>query len=87
MRRTMMLCAALGMTALFTTGAFVQPAHAESDFRVIKWSITGVCQIYDFGWGGKPIPWDYHVMTRPLPDFAVALRAKDSLARRGMCTL
>jgi hypothetical protein len=54
---------------------------------VIKWGITGVCQIYDFGWGGRPIPPDYHVLTRPLPSFTAALRAKDRLARRGRCTL
>ena len=27
----------------------VSPAQAS--FRVIKWSVTNICQIYDFGWG------------------------------------
>jgi hypothetical protein len=85
MRRSLIICA--GIAGLFSAGFLASPANAASDFRVIKWSITGVCQIYDFGWGGKPIPWDYRVLTRPLPTFGAALRAKDSLARRGMCTL
>ena len=83
MRRSLILFAAAGLAGLFLAG----PANAMSDFRVIKWSITGVCQIYDFGWGGRPIPWDYRVMTPPLPSFTAALRAKDRLARRGRCSL
>jgi len=83
MRHSLMLCAAAGITSLFLMGS----ANAASDFRVIKWSLTGVCQIYDFGWGGKPIPWDYRVMTPHLRSFGAALRAKDRLARSGRCTL
>jgi len=83
MRRSLMLCAAAGVASLFLMGS----ANAASDFRVIKWSLTGVCQIYDFGWGGRPIPGDYRILTRPLPSFGAALRAKDRLARRGRCTL
>lgn len=82
MRRNLILCAALGLAGLFGTS----PADAAA-FRVIKWDLTGVCQIYDFGWGGGPIPPDYRVLTRPLPTFGAALTAKDRLARRGMCTL
>lgn len=85
MRRSLILCA--GIAGLFSVAFLTGPANAASDFRVIKWGITGVCQIYDFGWGGRPIPPDYRVLTRPLPSFGAALRAKDSLARRGMCTL
>lgn len=82
MRRGIALCAAAGIAGLL----FVGPASA-SDFRVIKWGITGVCQIYDFGWGGRPIPSDYRTLTGPMPSFGAALGAKDRLARRGMCTL
>jgi len=82
MRHGLMLCAAAGIASLFLMGS-----ASASDFRVIKWRLTGVCQIYDFGWGGKPIPWDYRILTRPLPTFGAALRAKDHLARRGACTL
>lgn len=82
MRRSIILCAVLGLAGLFATS----PANAAA-FRVIKWDITGVCQIYDFGWGGRPIPANYRVLTGPLPTFGAALSAKDRLARRGMCTL
>jgi hypothetical protein len=82
MRRNLILCAAAGLA-----GLCLSSAASAADFRVIKWNITGVCQIYDFGWGGRPIPPNYRVLTRPLPTFGAALRAKDSLARRGRCTL
>lgn len=87
MRRSLILCAVLGLTGLFSTGFSATSANAASDYRVIKWSVTGICQIYDFGWGGRPIPPDYRILTRSLPTFGAALGAKDRLARRGRCTL
>jgi hypothetical protein len=74
----------LGAAAAFFV---ISPAEAAPDFRVIQWDATKVCQIYDFGWGGRPIPSNYRVLTRPLPSFGAALRAKDALARRGRCSL
>jgi hypothetical protein len=74
----------LGAAAAFFV---ISPAQAAPDFRVIQWDITKVCQIYDFGLGGRPIPSNYRILTRPLPSFGAALRAKDALARRGRCSL
>ena len=79
----------LTLVLLGAVAAFVVtgPAQAASSYRVIQWNITKACQIYDFGWGGGPIPRNYRVLTPPLPTFAAALRAKDSLARRGRCLI
>jgi hypothetical protein len=85
LRRSLVLSTAAGLAI---AGLFAaSPAKAEPDYRVIRWSLTGVCQIYDFGFGGRPIPSDYRTLTPPLPSFTAALRAKDALARRGACTI
>ena len=75
------------LLAAATAFLVISPAQAAPDFRVIQWDITRVCQIYDFGLGGRPIPSNYRVLTKPLPSFGAALRAKDALARRGRCSL
>jgi hypothetical protein len=82
--RTLIHCAAAAAVAAGIMAA--APAQA-SDFRVIKWSLTGICQIYDFSWGGPPIPGDYRPLTRPLPTFGAALSAKERLWHAGACTL
>jgi hypothetical protein len=71
----------LGLLAAATAFFVTSPAQAAPDFRVIRWDFTRICQIYDFGWGGRPIPSNYRVMTPPLPNFRAAVRAKGSLAR------
>jgi hypothetical protein len=78
----------LSLLLLGAVGAFfvLSPAQA-ADFRVIKWDITKVCQIYDFGWGLRPIPANYRVLTGSLPTMGAALKAKDGLARKGRCSI
>ena len=71
------------VAALFVTSS----AQAAPDYRVIQWDFTRICQIYDFGWGGRPIPSNYRVLTPPLPSFRAAVRAKGSLARHGRCSI
>jgi hypothetical protein len=73
----------LAATTFFITGS----AQAAPDFRVIRWDFTRICQIYDFGWGGHPIPSNYRVLTPPLPSFRAAVRAKGQLARHGRCSI
>jgi hypothetical protein len=72
---------------LGAVGAFfvLSPAQA-ADFRVIQWNATRVCQIYDFGWGFRPIPPNYRVLTKALPTYTAALSAKNALARRARCS-
>ncbi|MGC1467632.1 MAG: hypothetical protein WA792_18090 [Pseudolabrys sp.] len=78
-----------GLVLMGATAAFMvsTAAQAAPDYRVIQWDITRVCQIYDFGFGGRPIPSNYRIMTPPLRSFAAALRAKDRLWHRGRCTI
>ena len=83
MRRSLIFCAAAGFIAAGT----LAPSQAQASFRVIKWNITNICQIYDFGFGGRPIPSNYRVLTGPLPSYGAALRAKDRLGRQGRCLI
>lgn len=80
LRRSIILSTVLAAAILSTV-----PAQAA--WRIIKWNTTGVCQIWDFGLDGRPVPFDYRVMSRPLPSFAAALSAKQRLWSRGHCTL
>jgi hypothetical protein len=82
MRRSLVLCAAAGFAAV---GLFASPANAS--WRVIKWDITSICQIYDFGLDGRPIPSNYRVLTPPLHSYGAALRAKDRLWHQGRCLI
>ena len=74
---------------LATTAAFfvTSSAQAAPDYCVIRWDFTGICQVYDFGWGGRPIPSNYRILTPPLPNFRAAVRAKGGLARHGRCSI
>jgi len=83
MHRSLMLCAAAGLVAATLFAA--SPARAE--YRVIKWPITNICQIWDFGLPLRPFPPNYMVVSRPLPSFGAALRVKDHLWRQGACLL
>lgn len=83
MRRCLILCAAAG----FVAAGLLAASPAQASYRVVRWDITRICQIYDFGWGGRPIPHNYRVMTGPLPSFGAALRAKDRLWHRGRCLI
>ena len=73
---------------LGAVGAFfvLSPAQA-ADFRVIKWNVTKVCQIYDMSWGLKPIPPDYKVLTKSIATFDGAVKAKAALAKKGKCSV
>src|SRR5262249_61636883 len=77
--RSLILSAAVGLIAV----GFFATGPAQAAYRVIQWRASHICQIYNFGWGGRPIPPDYRVLTRPLPSFGAALRAKDRLWRAG----
>jgi ABC-type glycerol-3-phosphate transport system substrate-binding protein len=76
----------LMLAAIAAAAAFITTAPADAAWRVIKWDITGVCQIWNFGVDGKPIPFDYRVMSRALPTFGAAVNAKERLFHAGRCT-
>jgi len=68
----------LGLLAAAAAFFVTSSARAAPDFRVIQWDFTRICQIYDFGWGGRPIPSNYRVLTPPLPSFRAAVWRKAS---------
>jgi hypothetical protein len=84
MHRSLMLCAAGGLIAAGFLAA--SPTHA-APYRVIKWPITRICQIWDYGLPDRPFPPGYRVITPPLPSFGAALHVKDRLWHRGVCGL
>jgi hypothetical protein len=83
MRRTLVSFAA---SAALIAAGLLAASPAEAAFRVIKWDVTKICQIWNFG-VGRPLPHHYRVMTRPLPSFGAAVRAKDRLWHRGRCSI
>jgi hypothetical protein len=83
MRRNLILCAAVG----FVAAGFFATRPAQASYRVIKWSGTNICQIWDYGLPTRPFPSDYRVMTKPLPTLDAALRAKDRLWHKGRCLI
>ena len=85
LRRSVALSTAAGLAMIGLFAA--SPARAEPDYRVIQWDITRICQIYDFGFGGRPIPSNYRTLTPPLPTFTAALRAKAALYHHGRCLI
>jgi hypothetical protein len=62
-------------------------AQAAPRYRVIQWDISHMCQVYDFGWGGRPIPSDYHILTPPMRSLGAALQAREALWHRGACLI
>ncbi|CAL8971400.1 hypothetical protein RHODGE_RHODGE_04145 [Rhodoplanes serenus] len=74
----------IAAATLLAAVAVAEPAHAA--YRVIKWS-TGICQVWNFGLPTRPFPYDYRVLTGPLPSFAAATRAKTRLFRAGRCLI
>jgi len=83
MRRLSIACAAVGLAAT----ALVATSPAEASFKVIRWDVTGVCQIWDNAIPNKPFPSDYKTVSRSVPSFIDALAAKDRLFRAAKCTL
>jgi hypothetical protein len=83
MRRNLILCAAAGVVA---AAGFFATTPAQASFKVIKWEGNNLCQIWDYGLPTRPFPADYHVMTKSLPSFDVALSAKERLRKHGHCS-
>ena len=77
------LCAAAAIAA----AAFAATSPAQAAFHLIKWSVTGVCQVWDESVPTKPFPADYRVVSKPVPTFDSALAVKSGLMKRGICKL
>ena len=68
------------LVLLGAVGAFLvlTPAQA-SDYRVIQYNDTRICQVYDMTWQIKPITANYKVLTKKsLPTFAAAASSPGS---------
>ena len=82
MYRFTALCAAAGIAA--SALAVASPAHAA--FHVIRWDVTGVCQVWDDSVPTRPWPSDYRTVSRPQQSLGAALAIKDGVLRRGRCS-
>jgi hypothetical protein len=83
MRRVTAFCAAAGLVA----SAFAVASPAQASFHLIKWSGTGICQVWDDSVPTKPFPADYKPVSKPVPTFDAALAVKSGLMKRGVCKL
>ncbi len=81
MRQISMLCAAagLGLAALAAT------SPAEAAFHLIRWDVTGYCQVWDQGIATKPFPSDYKTVSAKVPTLVEALAVKEHLLRKRVC--
>jgi hypothetical protein len=80
-RFSLVLLGAMGALFILT------PAQA-SDYRVIQWNDTRICQIYDMTWQIKPITSNYKVLTKKsLPTFAAAVDEKTKIAKQANCLI
>jgi hypothetical protein len=80
-----MMRRSLGLWAAgFVVAGFCFASPAQASYRVIKWNVTNVCEIWNYGLSGPLLP-DYRIMTGPLPSFGTALRAKHRLLRQRKC--
>jgi hypothetical protein len=75
------------LALLGAVGAFavLTPAQA-SDYRVIQYSDTKICQIYDMTWTIKPFS-SHKVLTKSLPTYAAAVEAKSKVATKAHCLI
>jgi hypothetical protein len=80
-----LLSASLATAAIVMTAfAATSPANADP-FHLIRWSGSGICQIWDQGIPTTPFPSDYAVVSHPVPTFLDALAVKEHLLRTGTC--
>ena len=78
MRRLFALCAASSLVLAVTSTAQAAPYH------LIKWSGTGICQVWDDGVPTKPFPADYKPVSKPVKTFDAALAVKAGLMKKGV---
>ena len=77
------LCAAATLAA--AASAVTSPAQAA--FHLIKWSGTGICQVWDESVPTRPFPSDYRVVSKPVPTLDAAVALKAHLMKRGVCKI
>jgi len=81
MVRKMVLFAAAGLAA----ATVLATSPADASYRVIRWNVTGVCQIWDYGMPTRPFPPNYRIMSHAQKTFGAALRIKERNWNRWSC--
>ncbi|HEY7232392.1 MAG TPA: hypothetical protein VH558_18700 [Pseudolabrys sp.] len=79
-RFTLALLGAMGAFSVLT------PAQA-TDYRVIQWNDTRICQVVDMAGFFKPISSNYKALTKSLPTFAAAVDAKSKIGKKANCLI
>jgi hypothetical protein len=84
MRRTNILCAAVGIVV----SALAVASPAQAGYYLIRWDNTHVCQVWSEGLPLKPLRWpsDYEIVSKPLPTFSAAMDVKEKMRQKGNCT-
>ncbi len=83
MRRMSLAIAAVALSAAVTSSA---PAKADP-FHLIRWSDTGLCQIWDEGIPTMPLSGNYTVVSMTVPTFFDALHVKNGMLWTRECSL
>jgi hypothetical protein len=73
-----------GIGALMVTSFVPAPADA-APYRVIRWNVTHLCQIWDFGLPTRPWPGDYTIVSKRHATFGAAFAAEQRLVERRRC--
>ena len=63
---------------------FAASTPASAYFQVIRWT-SGHCETWNYALPTRPMLADYKVLTRPIPTFELALRAKQDLIAKRVC--
>jgi hypothetical protein len=65
--------------------ALAASSSAEAGFQVVRWNITGMCQIYNTNLPLPNFPPDNRRVSPVFGTYAAADRARIRLIRRGVC--
>ena len=81
MRRLPLLCAAAGLSL----AALAATSPAQAGYHLIKWDVTGFCQVWDENIPIQPFPTTYKKVSASVPSLIDILSVKDSMVRAGPC--
>ena len=82
--RLSLICAACGLAV--TTLAASSPAKADP-YRLVRYSDTGYCLIWDEALPTMPWPYNYVRISATVPNLMAAMAQKDTMLHRGKCSI
>ena len=79
---------ALSAAACIAVAATAVVSPAQAGYYLVRWDNTGVCQVWNDTLTFKPVRWpsDYKVVSKPVPTFAAAFAAKETMRQQHRCT-